>query len=55
MEMSTRVIGLMIKLMAMVNISMLKEQHTKEDGMKINKKDQDEKSGQMVLSTKVFT
>ena len=47
--------GLMTKLTAMVNISMLKVQHTKVAGTKINKKVQDEKNGQMVHSMKECT
>lgn len=54
-EMFIKEIGLMIKLMAMVNIFMQKEQHTKADGMKINKKEMDVKSGQMVHFMRVFT
>ena len=55
MVMFTKVIGLMIKLMATVNISTQKEQHTKVGGMKINKKDQDERNGLMVRFMKEFT
>ena len=47
--------GLMIKHTAMVNISMRKEQHTKVAGTKINKKEKDEKNGQMVPFMKEFT
>ena len=41
----------MIKLMAKVNISMLKVQLTKVVGMKISKRVMEKKSGQMVLFT----
>lgn len=55
MVMCIKEIGLMIKHTVMVNISMLKEQHTKVAGTKINKKEQDEKNGQMVHFMKEFT
>jgi hypothetical protein len=47
MEMYFKEIGLTIRHMEMEIIIMLKEQLIKEVGMKISKKEKDEKNGQM--------
>ena len=49
--MSSRVNGLMTKLMEKVITIMLKEQPIKDNGMRINKKEEEGKPGQMAPSS----